>query len=173
MDSTDLFVDAAHRPLDTVGTVLAGIDTEALHARPLGRGNSIAWLVWHAGRQMDAQLAHLATTDQVWTAGDWATRLGIDRGPREIGFGDTAEKVAALKVADPDLLQDYYRTVTGALTDYVAGLSPADLDQVVDTHWDPPVTRGARLISIIDDAVTHVGQAAYARGLVQDWSIGY
>ena len=46
-------------------------------------------------------------------------------------------------------------------------------DDVVDTNWTPHVTRGVRLISIIDDAVAHLGQAAYVRGLVDGWSIGY
>ena len=45
-------------------------------------------------------------------------------------------------------------------------LSPADLDRVVDRNWDPPVTLGVRLISIVDDCVQHVGQAAYVRGLL-------
>ncbi|HNV11243.1 MAG TPA: DUF664 domain-containing protein [Propionibacteriaceae bacterium] len=47
------------------------------------------------------------------------------------------------------------------------------MDVVIDTRWDPPVTRGVRLVSVIDDAVAHVGQAAYARGVVEGWSIGY
>jgi hypothetical protein len=36
---------------------------------------------------------------------------------------------------------------------------------VVDTHWNPPVTAGVRLVSIIDDCAQHLGQAAYLRGL--------
>jgi hypothetical protein len=43
-------------------------------------------------------------------------------------------------------------------------LTEADLDQVIDENWDPPVTRGVRLVSIIDDAAQHVGQAAYVAG---------
>ena len=44
---------------------------------------------------------------------------------------------------------------------------------MIDTKWNPPVTRGVRLVSIIDDAVTHLGQAAYARGQIEEWSIGF
>jgi Protein of unknown function (DUF664) len=38
------------------------------------------------------------------------------------------------------------------------------LSRVVDVHWDPPVTASVRLVSIIDDAAQHLGQAAYVRG---------
>jgi len=37
---------------------------------------------------------------------------------------------------------------------------------VVDRRWDPPVTMGVRLVSIADDCLQHVGQAAYVRGLL-------
>ena len=47
------------------------------------------------------------------------------------------------------------------------GLTPDDLDRVVDQRWDPPVTLGVRLVSIADDSLQHAGQAAYARGLLR------
>ena len=37
---------------------------------------------------------------------------------------------------------------------------------VVDEEWDPPVTVGVRLVSVLDDCVQHAGQAGYARGLL-------
>ena len=47
----------------------------------------------------------------------------------------------------------------------ISGVTGADLDQVVDTAWDPPVTMGVRLVSILADGLEHVGQAAYLRGM--------
>ena len=41
------------------------------------------------------------------------------------------------------------------------------LDRVVDESWDPPVTLGVRLVSILNDDTQHVGQAAYVRGLLE------
>ena len=35
-----------------------------------------------------------------------------------------------------------------------------------DERWDPPVTLGVRLVSIADDSLQHMGQAAYVRGLL-------
>ena len=43
-------------------------------------------------------------------------------------------------------------------------IDDAALSDVVDEDWDPPVTRGARIVSILDDAAVHVGQAAYVLG---------
>ena len=50
--------------------------------------------------------------------------------------------------------------------EFVGGLADDDLARVVDERWDPPVTLGVRLVSVIDDAVQHAGQAAYARGII-------
>lgn len=173
MDTRDILTDAARRPVHAAEQVLAGITPDVLHALPGGHGNSIAWLLWHAARQQDAQIAALHGGEQVWATQGWAERLGVDRGPREIGFGDTPDDVAALTVADPGVLRDYLGAVVEATVAYVATLSDADLGEIIDTRWDPPVTRGVRIVSTIDDAAVHVGQAAYARGLVEGWRIGY
>lgn len=173
MDHRQLLADAAQRPVDTARTVLDGITPEALHAMPERRGNSIAWLVWHAARQMDAQLADLVQEEQVWVRGGWADKLGVERGPHSFGFGDDSGAVGELRVTDPDALRDYLTAVVDALVAYTDTLSEEDLDVVVDDSWDPPTTRGVRIISLIDDAVAHLGQAAYARGLVEGWRIGY
>lgn len=172
MDTRELLADAASRPIDSAALVLKDISSDALHAQPMGRGNTIAWLVWHAARQMDVQLSHLTGETTVWESGDWAERTGVDRGADDFGFGDPAEQVAALRVEHPDALQDYVKVTAEALTSYVRTLSDEDLDEVIDRQWDPPVTRGVRLVSVIDDAVAHIGQAQYARGLVDGWSIG-
>lgn len=173
MDHRDLLIDFAGRQVYSAHVVLRGITDDALHAMPLGRGNSVAWLVWHAARQQDAQVAHLRGTRQVWDSDDWAERLGVPLNSDVSGFGHTLSDVAALHVSSPEALQDYMTAVVGELSDYVRALFPEDLDEVVDTSWDPPVTRGVRLISTIDDAVAHLAQAAYARGLVEGWRIGY
>lgn len=171
MDQRDLLTDAARRPVDSARTVLADVSDETLHATP-GGANSIAWLIWHAARQQDAQIAHLRGSHQVWEAG-WAGRLGVNRGSDDIGFGDSSEQVAALRISDPGEVLAYLEAVVQDAVAYIASLSDEDLDFVVDTNWTPHVTRGVRIMSTIDDAVAHVAQAAYARGVVEDWRLGY
>ena len=38
---------------------------------------------------------------------------------------------------------------------------------MIDTRWDPPVTVSVRLVSVIGDALQHLGQAAYVCGLAE------
>jgi hypothetical protein len=42
-----------------------------------------------------------------------------------------------------------------------------DLDRVVDRRWDRPVTLGVRLVSMLQDALEHAGQAAFVRGVLE------
>ena len=48
---------------------------------------------------------------------------------------------------------------------YLERVDHDELDRIVDRHWDPPVTAGARLVSIVGDCLQHLGQAAYVNGL--------
>ncbi len=173
MDHRDVLIDAARRPVDSARQVLEGIGADALNRMPDSEHSSIAWLVWHAARQQDAQLAELSGVRQVWHAAGWAQRFALDRPDEATGFGDSASDIAKVRVDDPAMLIGYLEAVVAQVIDYVARLSPSDLDDVVDARWDPPVTRGVRIVSTIDDAVAHVAQAAYLRGLLQNWRIGY
>jgi hypothetical protein len=66
---------------------------------------------------------------------------------------------------DAELLVGYLEAVTLRTRAYLEDLDAASYDDVVDDAWDPPVTAGARLVSILNDCVQHIGQAAYVRGL--------
>ena len=70
-------------------------------------------------------------------------------------------------VVDAELLRGYFDAVHAATIRYVSGLRAADLDRIVDERWDPPVSLGVRLVSVVDDDLEHVGQAAYVRGLAE------
>ena len=65
-----------------------------------------------------------------------------------------------------DLLLGYAQAVHARTAEFLRGLSDADLDRVVDRRWDPPVTLGVRLVSVLSDDLQHLGQAAYLRGLL-------
>jgi hypothetical protein len=64
------------------------------------------------------------------------------------------------------VLVDYYAAVAARTDDLLRTVKEDDLDRVVDRRWDPPVTLGVRLVSILGDDLEHVGQAAYVRGLL-------
>ena len=169
MNASDILIDAAARPLEHARLVLDGLTTEEAEVMPGGTANSIAWLLWHAGREIDVQLADLAGGPTVWESGGWAEILGIDREPTDFGLGDTAADVAALRAPNVAGLGEYLEACTEALTSYIAALGDDAFAEIVDRSYDPPVTRATRLVSIIDDTAAHVGQAAYARGLASSW----
>lgn len=171
MGALELLEDVAARPRDVAGEVLDGLAPEVLNAMPHGTQNSIAWLVWHAARQQDVQIAQLGDAPQVWSEQGWDAKFGLDRPEDAFGLGDTPQDVARVRVTDPQLLRDYLAATVAATVDYLRGLSEADLDEVIDRSWDPPVTRGVRIVSTLDDAAQHLGQAAYVRGLLDEhWS---
>jgi uncharacterized damage-inducible protein DinB len=166
MDSASLLEDTFSRIRAEVHAVLAGLGPDDLVFRPDPGANSIAWLVWHLTRIQDDHVANVAGSDQVWTAGGWSDRFGLPLDVADTGWGHGPDQVAAVR-ADAELLRGYYDATDEATLRYVRTLSSADLDRVVDTHWDPPVTLGVRLVSVIGDDLQHVGQAAYVKGIVQ------
>ena len=46
-------------------------------------------------------------------------------------------------------------------------LSDVDLARIVDRSWNPPVSLGVRLVSVITDDLQHAGQAAFVRGVLE------
>lgn len=164
MKTNELLLDGFGRIREVVAATLDGIDGAALARRPAGNGNSIAWLIWHLGRVEDAQLAAAAGLEQVWTSHGFADRFGLPFPPRDTGYGHSSEQVDAVQ-AEPELLLAYYEAVHGRTAEFVRGLADEDLDRIVDTRWDPPVTLGVRLVSMLADCLQHAGQAAYAKGL--------
>ena len=161
----ELLADAFSRVREEVDATVAGLTEDQLAWRPDGRGNSIAWLIWHLTRVTDDHVCGATGTEQAWMSGGWADRFGLPFPVHEHGYGHTSDQVAAVRVP-ADLLIGYHDAVYRATAGYVRGLAEGDLDRIVDKAWDPPVTLGVRLVSVISDDLQHVGQAAYLRGLL-------
>lgn len=166
MSSSDLLVDAFGRIQEEVHAAVDGLTEDQLTYRVEARANTIAWLVWHLTRVQDDHIADVAGTDQVWVAGNWAERFDLPFGVAATGYGHTDKDVALVRVP-ADLLIGYHDAVHDATVDYVRNLTDDDLPRVVDDSWDPPVTLGVRLVSMISDDLQHVGQAAFVRGIIE------
>ncbi|MGW0655054.1 mycothiol transferase, partial [Streptomyces umbrinus] len=76
-------------------------------------------------------------------------------------------QVAKVQVDSGDLLLGYYDAVHEQTLASLRDLRADDLDRIVDENWSPPVTLGARLVSVLSDDLQHVGQAAFARGILE------
>jgi hypothetical protein len=87
--------------------------------------------------------------------------------PSNSGYGHDADDVAAVRPKDVAALVEYFDAVAAVTRAFLGNVTPEDLDRIVDHRWDPPVTMGARLVSIADDDQQHVGQARYLRGIRQ------
>ena len=162
----DLLLDGFDRVVQGVDAVLEGLAPGDLRWRPDPGANPVGWLLWHLLRQQDAQLSALSGDEQAWTAEGWDARFGLPYGQRATGFGQDAEEVGRLEVADPALLSGYAAAVGARTRRLVEGLGEADYARVVDDRWDPPVTLAVRVYSVLEDAAKHLGQAEYVRGML-------
>ena len=166
MDVSQLLLDLYGRIPPLAGDALNGLSPDQLSQAPQPGANTIGWLVWHTARVQDHHVSELLDTAQVWTSGDWAQRCGLEPDPSNTGYGHGPEDVAAVRPESTDVLLGYLGEVEGRTRSYLGTLGADDLDRVVDQRWDPPVTLGVRLVSIGDDGLQHLGQAAYVRGLL-------
>ena len=167
MTSAELLVDAFGRIRGVVHRVVDGLGPEQLAARLDPEANSIAWLVWHLTRIQDDHLADAFGGEQVWTAQGWTARFGLPFDPRDTGYGHRADDVDAVRVSSAALLTGYHDAVHEQTTRYLGQLTDDELARIVDRSWDPPVTLGVRLVSVIADDLQHAGQAALIRGILQ------
>ncbi len=167
MDTRDILADAFGRVREEAAAAVAGLDAESLAARLDPEANSIGWLVWHLTRVQDDHVADLAHRDQVYVSGGWADRLGLPRNLHDLGYGHTSDQVAAVRPDGPDVLMEYHDEVHARTLEYLETIDAAELDRIIDYRWDPPVSVGVRLVSVISDCLQHAGQANYVRGIVE------
>jgi hypothetical protein len=167
MTSAQLLAEAFGRIRDEVLGIVDGLGPAELGFRVDPGANSIAWLVWHLTRIQDDHVADIAGVSQVWSQRGWAERFGLPLDASDTGYGHSPDQVGKVRVDSADLLTGYHDAVYEQTIDYVGTLTDDDLPRIVDRSWDPPVTLGVRLISVIADDLEHAGQAAFVRGLIQ------
>lgn len=161
----DLLTDAFGRIGEGSRLVIDGLTPGELSQRLTPGANTIGWLIWHLARVQDSHISDAAGTDQVWNSAGWEKRFGLPFDAHATGYGQSQDEVGQVNV-DAELLAGYVAAVTEDTLAYVEHLTAADFDRIVDEGWDPPVTLGVRLMSVIGDDLKHLGQAEYIRGLI-------
>src|ERR1700683_5246785 len=149
MTSAELLTDAFDRVRETMHEAVEGLSAGRLSARLEYGANSIACLCWHLARVQDDHVAGAFRVAQVWP--EFMDRFGLPFGPAEIGYGQDSSEVARVRVASGPLLTEYHDAVHAHPAGLVPGAPAGDLPGVVDERWDPPVTLGVRLVSVISD----------------------
>jgi uncharacterized damage-inducible protein DinB len=167
MDVASLLLELYGRIPPLASQAVEGLDAEALTTPPDEGANTIGWLVWHLARVQDHHVAELLDTDQIWVTSEWPARFGLAPDSHDTGYGHDAADVIAVRPDGPDALVGYLREVDTRTREMLERLTAPELDRIVDRRWDPPVSLGVRLVSIADDSLQHVGQAAYARGILR------
>lgn len=167
MNVADLLIDGFGRVRANVHSAVEGLTAEQLRTRLDDEANSIAWLVWHLTRVQDDHVADAAGIEQVWTGQDWLSRFGLPFPAGDTGYGHRTADVEAVRVDEPALLTGYYDAVHEQTVRFVENLGEQALDRIVDEAWDPPVSLGVRLVSVLDDDILHAGQALFVRGVLE------
>ena len=166
MTPAQLLTDAFERIEQTGRAAVADLDEDQLAHRPTPDANPIAWLLWHLARVQDDHVADVADLEQVWTAQGFADRFGLPFETGAIGYGQSSEEVEQVRVS-AELLADYLSAVHAQTVGFLETVGEDDLDRVVDTNWDPPVTLAVRLVSMLSDDLQHAGQASFVLGVAR------
>jgi hypothetical protein len=166
VETTGPLHEAYDRIPGVVGRAVADLDADGLTWRPAPDANPIGWLVWHLARVQDDHVAEVAGDDQVYASDGWPARFGRPDGDTDTGYGATTDEVGGFRPVSAAALVDYLDAVTARTHRYLDTIGSDDLDVVIDDSYDPPVTLGARLVSVLSDGLQHAGQAAYVRGIL-------
>jgi hypothetical protein len=127
-------------------------------------------LTWHLTRVQDNHVSEIAGREQDWIAGGWHLLFGMPPDPTRTGTGDTSEQVGALRPPSPQPILDYHEAVYAHTIEYLQGIDRQELDRIIDYSYQPPVSVGVRLVSVLSDNLQHAGQARYLRGIIERMS---
>ena len=167
MDVAAVYEELFSRVHEHVQAVLEGLDPEDLVVVPEPGSNPLGWLLWHLTRVQDVHIAEILEQPQTWEQDDWPARFGLEPDPGNVGYGHTPEQVAQVRPRGTEAIAGYYAAVEAQTAALLWSLTPDMLDRIVDQRWDPPVTMGVRLVSVVDDCIQHAGQAAYVKGVLE------
>ena len=169
---------------DGFGRVLEGIETlldrepsrSYCAFRPTKNTNHIGWLIWHLSRVQDDHFVHLANSlvardprrNSVGSPTDGVQRFQLPYRDLDTGYGHSSGQVEEFGMFESEYLLGYYRSVHQFSGRILGKLEDSDFDTIVDRRWDPPVTAGVRLVSVLNETTKHLGQAEFVQGIFAD-----
>ncbi|WP_379946356.1 DinB family protein [Enterococcus devriesei] len=166
MKSTQLAMEILDRAQERFEDTFEQMTTEEANKMPAPLIKSVTWLMWHTARELDLQISALNGTEALWTSAGWTEKFALDLPDDTEDYRHSPEEAAKVVVTDRQLVLDYLSASIDFTKKYLEQLDESSLIDVIDTNWTPPVTRQARIVSAIDDAAMHSGQAVYTRRLV-------
>ena len=159
-------IDILKRAQERLEETLGKMTVDEANTMPKPLIKSVTWLVWHTAREIDLQVSALKEEEPIWLRENWTEKFNLDLPDDTQDWKHTPEEAAKVVVQDKELLLGYLAASVDLAIDYFSRLDEDSLAKIIDTNWEPPVTRQARIVSIVDDAAMHSGQAVYTRRLV-------
>jgi uncharacterized damage-inducible protein DinB len=165
MGALDFFRSSLKNFHNSFRDAIKDLNDEQLHFRPLGKGNSIAFILWHTVRTEDLVLNFLFQKKaQVWNAEGWDKKFGMD--PRAQGTGMTAEQAASIRILNLQDFLKYVDNVFQASEAYLeavkeAGLEPVQEYQYLGKQSGYQVVGGV----VLQHGSEHLGEIRYVKGL--------
>jgi DinB superfamily len=138
---------------------------EQLHFCPLGKGNPIAFMLWHTVRTEDSVVNFLLQKKPpVWNAEGWDKKFGMDS--RAQGTGMSPEQSAALRISNLADFLKYSENVFKATEAYMETLKEAELDRVEEFQFLGKRSLGSVIVGIVlSHGAGHLGEIWYVKGL--------
>jgi hypothetical protein len=165
MGALDFFRSAIKNLHSNLRDAVKDLNDEQLHFRPLGKGNHIAFILWHAVRTEDGVMNFLLQKKPpVWNAESWDKKFGMD--PRAQGTGMTAEQAAALRISSLADFLKYTENVFKANEVYLETLKETELDRVEEFQFLGKRSFGSVIGGVIlNHGAGHLGEIWYVKGL--------
>ncbi len=121
MDIIDFYRIEQKRLHDWMRNNVSDLSADEWHYVREGRGNNIAFIVWHCARTEDNILRFiLQGRPTAWQEGKWHERLGLP--PRVQGTGMATAEARTFHIADLKLFMEYANAVWQEFEDYLASI---------------------------------------------------
>jgi len=166
MKITQLSIETLLRAKERFEDSLEQMSVTEANTMPASLIKSVTWLMWHTARELDFQMSDLNKSQPLWIKEGWRDKFALPLADNTEDWHHTPQEAAKVVVNDKQLLIDYLNASIDFTSNYLQNLKEESLKDIIDTNWNPPVSRQARIVSAIDDAVMHSGQAVYTRRLV-------
>ena len=131
-----LLTASLDRSRERFDRALDGVTVEQANTQPAPttapRIDSLTWLAWHTAREIDLQVSALAGTDALWTSAGFSKRFALPLPDDTEDWRHAPEQAALVRVSDLAVLTDYLDATYALIRDYLTGLDPASLDEVID-----------------------------------------
>jgi hypothetical protein len=169
MESKEMYKSGLENVKRALNRILDGLTPDEISWHPRPDANSIGLILFHMARSEDSFINRMIQgKPQLWEMGKWYQKL--NKGLEDGGAHYTAEQVAGFAVPDIKLLSAYADAVRKQTLDYLAKVTPKELDTEVQMPQMGPVKRppaaiGNILMMNLTHLAEHAGEISYIRGL--------